>query len=87
MSIRSEIRAALVDGPKTTDELLPLVPSVDGDRRKLGWSMNDLADNQMVRRAGLSEDGKPLYQLDPKVWPEKPDSAEATVRNIGVKAI
>jgi len=38
-------------------------------------------------RAGLSEDGKPLYQLDPKVWPEKPDSAEATVRNIGVKAI
>lgn len=71
MSIRSEIRAALVDGPKSTDEMLPLVPSVEGDRARLGQNVSVLANEQKVRRAGLSDDGRPLYQLDPKAWPAK----------------
>jgi len=71
MSIRSEIRAQLVSGPKSTDELLPSVPSVEGDRARLSTHMSNLAANAMVRRCGLSDDGKPLYQLDPKVWPAK----------------
>lgn len=77
MSIRSEIRAALVDGPKTTDELLPLVASVEGDRQRLQQHMGNLAGEQMVRRAGLSEDNKPIYQLDPKAWPAKGEEGEA----------
>lgn len=77
MSIRSEIRAALVDGPKTTDELLPLVASVEGDRKRLQQHMGNLASEKMVRRAGLSEDGAPMYQLDPKTWPAKGEEGEA----------
>jgi hypothetical protein len=71
MSIRSEIRAALVGGPKTIDELLPDVASLEGDRRKLGFHMSNLAGEQMVRRFGLSDDGKPIYKLDPDMWPAK----------------
>lgn len=76
MSIRSEIRAALVDGPKSTDEMLPLVPSVEGDRARLGQNVSVLANEQKVRRAGLSDDGRPLYQLDPKAWPAKGDAGD-----------
>jgi hypothetical protein len=71
MSIRSEIRAALVDGPKTTDELLPLVPSAENDRARLSASMSVLATSQMIRRTGLADDGKPIYQLDPRAWPAR----------------
>jgi hypothetical protein len=77
MSIRSEIRAALVDGPKSTDEMVPLVPSVEGDRARLGQNVSVLANELKVRRAGLSDDGRPLYQLDPKAWPAKGDAGEA----------
>jgi len=73
MSIRSEIRAALVSGPKSTDELLPLVPAAEGDRVRLSANMSTLAGAQMVRRAGLSDDNKPLYQINPAQWPAKAD--------------
>jgi len=73
MSIRSEIRAALVSGPKSTDELLPFVPAAEGDRVRLSANMSTLAGNGMVRRAGLSDDGKPLYQINPAQWPAKAD--------------
>lgn len=79
MSIRSEIRAQLVSGPKSTDELLPLVPAAEGDRVRLSANMSTLAASGMVRRTGLSDDGKPLYQLEPKLWPakEEPDLSVA----------
>mgnify|MGYP000243355444 CR=1 FL=1 len=83
MSIRSEIRAALVDGPKSTDEMLPLVPSVEGDRARLGQNVSVLANELKVRRAGLSDDGRPLYQLDPQAWPAKGDAGETVTVTAG----
>lgn len=80
MSIRSEIRAALVDGPKTTDELLPLVTSVEGSRPRLSIHMGNLSSEKMVRRCGLSDDGKPIYQLDPKAWPLRENAAPAAAQ-------
>lgn len=79
MSIRSEIRAALVDGPKTVDELLPLVPSAEDDRARLASNVSVLATAQSIRRTGLSDDGKPIYQLDPKAWPAKDAVADQPV--------
>ena len=83
MSIRSEIRAALVDGPKSTDEMLPLVPSCEGDRARLGQNVSVLANELKVRRAGLSDDGRPLYQLDPQAWPAKGDAGETVTVTAG----
>jgi hypothetical protein len=72
MTLRSKIRAALVDGPKSVDELTLMMPeSVYGDRHKLANNMSVLATEHKVRRCGLSEDGKPLYQLQPDIWPAK----------------
>jgi hypothetical protein len=76
MSIRSEIRAALVaQGALSCDEMLAHVPSVNGHRQTLSSNVSVLASSKMVRRAGLSDDGKPLYQLDD--WPER--AADGTV--------
>lgn len=72
MSIRSEIRAALVDGPKSVDELMLILPSRETtDRARLSNNMSVLATEQKVRRCGLSDEGKPLYQLEPGMWPGK----------------
>lgn len=72
MSIRSEIRAALVDGPKSVDELMLILPSRETtDRARLSNNMSVLANEAKVRRCGLSDDGKPLYQLEPSMWPAK----------------
>lgn len=51
MTIRSEIRAALVDGPKTTDELLPLVvrrTGLDDNKRPLYAPDNWPAEGRRV---------------------------------------
>lgn len=72
MSIRAAIRAALVDGPKSVDELLPIISLLhETDRPRLSNNMSVLASEQKVRRFGLSDEGKPLYQLEPSMWPAK----------------
>lgn len=88
MSIRSEIRAALVDGPKTIDELLPLVASVEGDRARLAQNVSTLHNAALVRRVGLSEDRKPIYALDPTMWAAKAthDDADADIATESRKA-
>jgi len=77
MSIRSEIRAALVDGPKTTDELLPLVPTAAGDRAKLQQCLSELAGDGRLRRTGLDDNKRPIYTIDE--WPTE------ALRGVAVK--
>ena len=77
MSIRSEIRAALVaQGALSCDEMLQHVPAVNGIRATLQQNLSQLAGVKMIRRAGLSDDGKPLYQLDD--WPERASDGTVT---------
>lgn len=71
MTIRSEIRAALSAGtPLSAAALLPKVPSLDGDARKLQWNLTALKGEARIRVAGTSDDG-PCYTIDD--WPVGPN--------------
>lgn len=64
MTIRSEIHAALSAGtPLSAAALLPKVPSLDGDARKLLWNLNALRDEGRIRIAGTTDEG-PAYTID-----------------------
>ncbi len=66
MTIRSEIRAALVGGPASADTILAKTPSLDGDARKLNWNLQALRTEGRLRIAGATESG-PAWALDE--WP------------------
>lgn len=76
MSLRSEIRAALVGGPQSVEEMLAAIPSAEGDGKRLAGNMYVLATEGKVRRAGLSDNKKIIYALEPSVWPAKEPAAE-----------
>lgn len=82
MSLRSQIRAALVGGPLSVDELLPLLPAFKGNRARLAAHMNVLEIDGKVRRCNQHDLGQPVYQLEPSIWPDE-KTAEANQTQVG----